>query len=82
MDAVTKALLDAIEAFGVAVTYTRGPDGQYRVTGVHSQTAETYVVTAPDLYTALCELAQAVGFDLEDGYRQPLPRATGSSRRR
>ena len=67
MDAVTKALTKTLRAAGVMLTHEPTPEGQHRVTATDPDTGETYIVTSPDLYAAVCEVAEAVGFDLEDG---------------
>ncbi len=44
-------------------------DGRLRshVNAIDAKTGESFTVTAPDQYTAVGELAEHVGFDLEDG---------------
>ena len=66
MDHITKVVLEVMAGAGVTVTHTQMPDGQYGVIATDPAKNETHVATGSDLYTAVCEAAQAVGFDLED----------------
>ena len=64
MDAVSKAILQTIGAAGFTVT-TKSDS----VTAINLETGERFIVRfdAENSYSAVVELAQQVGIDLEDG---------------
>ncbi len=59
-DPVTKALLDVLPASGVTVTHEPTPAGQHRLTAIDPDTKQTSIVTDPELYAAVYEVAQAM----------------------
>ncbi len=66
MDAPTKALIEVIGDTGFTVQL-HAAGGQDIVEAVSQRTGEAFVVRGDDLYTAVVELAQQVGIQLEDG---------------
>lgn len=64
---VTKALIDMLRPAGATVAHEPTPGGQHRMTAIDPDTMETYIVTHPDLYAAVCEIAQGVEFDVNAG---------------
>lgn len=64
MNAVTLAVIEAIERAGAEVQIEIGPDGaEVRAT----IDGHTHVVRGPDPYRALCMAAEKCGVELEDG---------------
>lgn len=64
MNAVTLAVIEAIERAGAEVQIEIGPD----VTEVRATIdGHTHIVCGPDAYKALCLAAEACGVELEDG---------------
>jgi len=67
MDTTTKALIETIGNAGYSVMTGKDGDGNTVTEATDQTTSERFVVRADDLYTAVVELAQQVGIDLEDG---------------
>ncbi len=67
MDEVIRAVILALPGPGVIVTHERTSDGRHRAKGVDRESGHMYIVTDATLYGAVCQVAQHVGFDLEDG---------------
>ena len=67
MDPTTKALIETIGDAGYSVMTGTDSKGNTVVQATDQTTGERFVVRAADLYTAVVELAQQVGIDLEDG---------------
>ncbi len=68
MDATTtKAVIASIVGIGYAVQLRTEDDGNVVAQAANSETAERFVVRGSDLYDAVCELAQQVGLDLNNG---------------
>jgi hypothetical protein len=67
MDATKKAIIETIGNAGYAVMTGADSSGNSVVEATELTTGETFIVRADDLYTAVVELAQQVGLDLEDG---------------
>ena len=67
MDATTEAVIETIRHAGYSVMTGMDSDGNSVAEATGEQTGETFVVRADDLYTAVVELAQQVGIELEDG---------------
>ncbi len=68
MDATTtKAVIASIVGIGYAVQPRTDDDGNVVAQAANSETAERFIVRGSDLYDAVCELAQQVGIELEDG---------------
>lgn len=64
---VVKTVIEMMSDQGLVVSHEVTDDGQHTVTAVDQATAKTHSATHADLYAAVCEAAQAAGFDLEDG---------------
>ena len=69
---VADALLASIRADGYHVSETPRVDrregaDQYLCVAEHNKTGETWTVRAADRERAACELAKALGWNLEDG---------------
>ena len=67
MDTTTKALIETIGDAGYSVMTGADSSGNSVAEATDKTTGETFVVRADALYTAVVELAQQVGIDLEDG---------------
>ena len=67
MDLSTKAIIETIGDTGYTVMTGADSDGNRVVEAPDGRTGEKFVVRADHLYTAVVELAQQVGIDLEDG---------------
>ena len=72
MSTVADAILASIRADGYHVGETSHVDcreqtERYLCTAEHKTTRETWTVRAADRGQAACELAKAMGWDLEDG---------------
>ena len=67
MDAPTKAIIESIDGCGYTVMMGADSDRNSVVEATDTKTGERYIVRADDLYTAVVELAQQVGIELEDG---------------
>ena len=65
LDPPTHALLAVLADAGYVVGV--GRDGDAAVVTATAQSRECWRVRGPDVYTALCELAEQVGFELGDG---------------
>ena len=64
LDATTRVILETIGGLDYVV-HIEHRRGVYVVSAVGDD--ERFIVRGPDSYQAACELAQAVGIDLEDG---------------
>ncbi len=67
MNATTKAVLETIGDTGYTVMTGADRHGNAVVEATDDHTGEKFVVRTDDLYTAVVELAQQVGIELEDG---------------
>ncbi len=67
IDAPTTALIETISNAGYSLMTGADSDGNSVVEATDERTGEKFVVRGDDLYTAVVELAQQVGLDLEDG---------------
>ncbi len=62
MDGTTAAILNQIAALGYVVTLQAG-----KIKAIDARNGQTHIVICEDEYRAACELAQAVGIQLDDG---------------
>ena len=69
MDPTTKAVIETIGNADYFVTVTIGPNriGKSVVEASDETNGEKFIVRADELYSAVIELAQQVGIELEDG---------------
>ena len=67
MDVLTNAIIDTIGDTGFTVMTGADSHGNAVVEATDERTGEKFVVRADRLYTAVVELAQQTGIDLEDG---------------
>ena len=65
LDPPTRAVLAVLADAGFVVGV--GRDGDAMVATATDQSGESWTVRGPDVYAALCELTQQVGFELGDG---------------
>ena len=67
MDATTKAVIEVIGNAGYLVTTGADSNGNSVVEATDEANGEKFIVRADELYSAVIELAQQVGIELEDG---------------
>ena len=67
MDATIKAIIETIGDAGLSVMTGADRHGNAIVEASDERIGEKFVVRADDLYTAVVELAQHVGIELDDG---------------
>lgn len=79
---VTQALIYVMEDAGITLAYERAEDNAHRLTGTSAETAQTHTATGSDLYATICEVAQALGFDLEDWQSERKPKKKGKKKRK
>ena len=65
MDTVTKSVIETIGDAGYAVI-VNAADGHPVVTAIDEKTGELFIVRGDNLYAAVVELAQQLGFGLDD----------------
>ena len=65
LDPPTRAVLAVLADAGFVVGV--GRDGDTAVVTPSDPSGESWTVRGPDVYAALCELAEQVGFELGDG---------------
>ncbi len=67
MDSVSKAIIETIGDTGYTVMAGADRHGNSVAETTDEATGEKFIVRSDDLYTAVVELAQQVGVEVEDG---------------
>ena len=67
MDPTTKAVIETIGNAGYSVTIGADSNGNSIAEATDEANSEKFIVRADELYSAVIELAQQVGIELEDG---------------
>ena len=66
MDPTAKALIETIGRAGYVVNLDAAGGGTMAVTAISEESGETWVVRDADLYSAVVQVAEQIGFELRE----------------